>query len=96
MARVGGEEFSIILANQSLEQAYEKALKCLHKIRGEVFLHENHELSFTVSMGVAQIQPGETADSLLKRADSALYKSKNTGRNKVTVSNKSNFQPRVA
>ena len=96
VARVGGEEFSIILPNQNLEQAVLKATQCLARIRGEVFLHENHQLNFTVSMGIAQLTPGETKDSLLKRADMALYESKNTGRNKLTISKKSNFEPRVA
>ncbi len=85
VARIGGEEFAVILPNFSLEHAMVRAEEALVKIRKEVFVQDKLEIKFTVSMGIAQLLQNETTDQWLKRADSALYHSKQTGRNKYTV-----------
>lgn len=85
LARIGGEEFAIILPDFTTEHAQKKAEDVLNKVRGEVFVHENHQIRFTVSIGIAQVCEGETIAAWIKRADLALYNSKNTGRNKFTV-----------
>jgi diguanylate cyclase (GGDEF)-like protein len=85
VARVGGEEFAIILPDYRVEDAVRKAEEGLARIRREKFIHGNHEIKFTVSMGIAQLNPNETADQWMKRADQALYQSKNSGRNKYTI-----------
>lgn len=85
VARVGGEEFAVILPDYSTEAATQKAEQLMSVIRKEVFVQEKMEIRFTVSIGVAQRAPQEGMDSWLKRADQALYQSKNTGRNKLTV-----------
>ncbi len=86
VARIGGEEFAIVLADHALPQAIKRAEEAMTKIRKEVFVKDNMELRFTVSMGIAQLNTGETVDQWMKRADSALYESKNSGRNRYTVS----------
>ncbi len=96
VARVGGEEFNVLLPGKTIEEATAKAKYCLSKIRGEVFLKDDLELKFTVSMGIAQYTGRENKETFLKRADDALYESKNTGRNKFTISNPKNLQVRVA
>lgn len=86
VARIGGEEFAIILQDHALEHAVKRAEEVFARIRREAFIHEDKELRFTISMGIAQLVVGETADQWIKRADQALYDSKHGGRNKWTVS----------
>lgn len=88
VARVGGEEFVVILPDFRIEHAVKKAEQALEVIQKEVFIHESLELKFTASMGVAQLHEGEEIHDWLKRADEALYKSKNNGRNQITISYK--------
>ncbi len=85
LARIGGEEFAVILPGCSIEMAQVKAEAAMAQIRKEVFVHGKLEIRFTVSMGISQWVPGENVGSWLKRADLALYQSKNTGRNKYTL-----------
>jgi diguanylate cyclase (GGDEF)-like protein len=86
VARIGGEEFAVILPNFAAEHTLVKAEEALNKIRKEVFVHGELKIHFTVSMGIAQWIHNETVDQWIKRADSALYQSKQTGRNKYTLS----------
>lgn len=85
VARIGGEEFAIILPEISLEGALVLAEQALAKIRAETIVQEDMRIKFTLSMGIAALVSGESADTWLKRADAALYDSKNSGRNKYTV-----------
>lgn len=88
IARLGGEEFGVILPGCNIEAAVKMAEEAMARIRKEVFVQDKLEIKFTVSMGIAEITTGETADSWYKRADEALYQSKQTGRNKYTLSQK--------
>jgi diguanylate cyclase len=85
VARIGGEEFVVVLPNHSIESAVLRAEQALVRIREESFIHGNLDIRFTVSMGIAQLQEKENSSDWLKRADTALYQSKNSGRNKYTV-----------
>ncbi|RYZ79163.1 MAG: GGDEF domain-containing protein, partial [Proteobacteria bacterium] len=96
VARIGGEEFAVILPNFNVENAIIRAEEAMTKIRNEVFVHDKLEIKFTVSMGIAQLLPNETAEAWLKRADTALYQSKQTGRNKYTVAGQSALIKSVA
>lgn len=84
IARYGGEEFVLVLAYPDIREA----LSCVERIRdlisGTSFPGLPADFSVTVSMGLTRYQPGETIDSLLIRADDALYRAKRTGKN-VTV-----------
>ena len=87
-ARYGGEEFAIILPDTPLNGA----LRLMEKIRKTV---ESSKLvrtgsrepigRITVSAGVASYRPDEEIKNLVERADKALYRSKNSGRNRVTA-----------
>ena len=78
--RWGGEEFVILLPHTSLDTA----LQIAESIRAAVARITIPGLPrFTVSIGVARHNPGETIDELFKRVDDALYRAKNDGRNKV-------------
>jgi diguanylate cyclase (GGDEF)-like protein len=86
-ARHGGEEFALLLPETSLEQAIEVAEK-IHKILAEIVYSDNegNNFSVTLSLGVASKEPCDTThDNMVARADRAMYLSKNTGRNSVSV-----------
>lgn len=85
VARVGGEEFAIVLPAHSIEQSVQRADEAQNLIRKEVFVQGEIEIRFTVSMGIAQQLEKESVSDWLKRADTALYQSKNSGRNKFTL-----------
>jgi diguanylate cyclase (GGDEF)-like protein len=80
-ARWGGEEFVILLPLTPIEGALLQA----NRLRNAFAADVERELSMTVtaSFGVAQLQEGEDAEALIKRADKALYRAKEEGRNRV-------------
>ena len=86
-ARYGGEEFAMIFPGESLPEV-EAVLEAVRKEIGSRALRRrstNDDLgAVTVSIGFAHWRGGETATSLLGRADAALYASKRSGRNRVT------------
>lgn len=86
VCRIGGEEFAVILPNHAVEHAVHRAEEAQKRIRKEAFIQGTVSIKFTVSIGIAQLLPNETASEWMKRADLALYQSKNTGRDKYTVS----------
>ncbi len=81
VGRVGGEEFLIVLENQSLEHAKDIA----ERIRLSVAEKEHTSLfiSATISLGVIEIAPNETSEQAAKRVDLHLYEAKRGGRNAV-------------
>lgn len=79
-ARWGGEEFVLVCRNTALQEAIlvaEKLRKGIQEYR------LGSEGSVSASFGVATIQAGETLDQIFNRVDSALYRAKHTGRNRV-------------
>ncbi len=83
IGRYGGEEFAIILPESNIEVA----TKLLDDVRQNFsqITQQNHEVQFfcTLSAGVTQLSPNDSLDSVINRADAALYEAKNAGRNKV-------------
>ena len=96
VARIGGEEFAVILPSHTVDHAVVRAEDAMNRIRKEVYVQDGKELRFTVSMGIAQLQDGETTDQWIKRADSALYESKHGGRNRYTIAQPATGLNRVA
>lgn len=84
VARWGGEEFIILLSNVDLDGLRAVAEKLCAIVKTSAFRVDSHLLQVTVSIGGALIQPGEDTASLLRRADQHLYRSKQTGRDRVT------------
>jgi two-component system cell cycle response regulator len=85
-ARYGGEEFVVLLSNTSATAAQEIAEKIRASIETHAFIYEGKRLPVTTSLGVAEMSSSvESSSGLLKLADKALYTSKNSGRNRVTV-----------
>lgn len=82
--RTGGEEFSIILPQTDLQGGWKIADRLREKISQRIVKTDSVQFNYTVSAGVSMIQPDDkTIESLLKRADSALYSAKEMGRNRV-------------
>ncbi|MGE8655868.1 MAG: diguanylate cyclase [Achromobacter sp.] len=83
--RWGGEEFVIVLADCPIADAVELA----SRIRARVQAYRDGEIgSVTLSLGVAQFDPGETIEALIARADAALYDAKRAGRDRLAVAPK--------
>ncbi|WP_447802196.1 GGDEF domain-containing protein [Pseudomonas serbica] len=83
--RYGGEEFLILLSNTSREAAalVGERLRCAAQT--EDYPADGCTVELTVSLGCSTLLPGESAESLLRRADSALYVAKREGRNRLTM-----------
>ena len=83
-ARYGGEEFVILMPGSGLAEAELAAERMRRNVANTPFkLAADLELPVTVSIGLAQASSGEAMDSLLRRADAALYEAKTDGRNRV-------------
>jgi two-component system cell cycle response regulator len=83
-ARYGGEEFVILLPNTNLKQAFEISERLRKLIEENAFMYESKRLPVTASIGVADYRKGvNTGTDLFKRADKAVYISKEGGRNQV-------------
>jgi diguanylate cyclase len=96
LARIGGEEFAVILPDYQVEHCMKKAEELLQHVRKSVIIQGNMQIHFTVSMGIAELLPQESIEAWVKRADSALYDSKNSGRNRFTVATKDQKPTKVA
>lgn len=83
IARFGGEEFVLLMPDSALTDALAVGEVLRAAIEACPFHFKGEPVTITVSMGVAQFQPGERSDLALKRADEALYRAKAAGRNQV-------------
>lgn len=84
LARYGGEEFVVIMPETDKSGALAVAERTRRAIADHVFNFNNLEpLNVTVSVGVGEMPPAKTKEDLIKQADDALYRAKETGRNRV-------------
>jgi diguanylate cyclase (GGDEF)-like protein len=83
MARVGGEEFIIILPDTNLKSAYQLAQRLRAGFSETVLPAGSSDLQITCSYGVAQRYPEEKARVFMERVDKLLYRAKGEGRNTV-------------
>lgn len=83
-ARVGGEEFALILPHALLPGAISAVERLRKQIAGTAFDHDGCRLpQVTVSLGLVALEPGVDPEQLLARADVALYAAKQSGRNRT-------------
>jgi two-component system cell cycle response regulator len=90
VARIGGEEFAIVLPETNYEQALDVARKLRASVANTNFAAENRSVEITASFGLCGLESvplgvRKIAENLVKVADAALYRSKNAGRNRVTA-----------
>lgn len=85
VARYGGEEFVILLPGIDLAEATSTIERLQRELTKKFFLHENERVLVTFSAGVAQRAPQEPQEEVIGRADKAMYKAKQTGKNRVLV-----------
>ncbi len=85
IARFGGEEFLILLPETTVEAAANTMTRVQRELTKHFFLHDNEKVMITFSCGVALRKPNEDQTELVKRADEAMYKAKQTGKNRVVV-----------
>ncbi|TFC93626.1 MULTISPECIES: GGDEF domain-containing protein [Cryobacterium] len=83
--RVGGEEFLLVFADTTLEQAELVCGRLLASVRDYHWGALAPRLACTVSVGVAELMPGETVVGWLARADAALYAAKDAGRDQLAT-----------
>lgn len=88
--RYGGEEFVILLADTTAENAKIFAERLRQKVSQSVVTYNGVDLSYTISLGIAEVDPSvKTYEKWIENADTALYRSKEEGRNKVSLHPKS-------
>lgn len=80
--RYGGEEFVVAAPHTALGNATLLAEKLRLIVAGKPF---PHGIAGSISLGVAELRPGESVEELMARVDAALYTAKNAGRNRVAV-----------
>lgn len=89
VARVGGEEFVVVMPETEIDHAVEVGDRIRKAVESLPFKisHEQGYLDKTISLGMAFLKPdnSDTVDELMKRADDMLYKAKNSGRNRLEV-----------
>ena len=86
--RYGGEEFLVILAESGAEDSILAAERIRKAVENHIFIHEDQEIRVCISVGIGRIRKQDgNEQKVVNRADMALYRAKNKGRNRVV------FQP---
>jgi diguanylate cyclase len=85
IARYGGEEFVALMPETSTAEAKIIAEKLRKKVERSPFNFKKEPIQITVSFGISEFAPGESADEVFSRADKALYSAKEKGRNQVQL-----------
>lgn len=83
VGRYGGEEFVMLLAETNLEAARIIAERLRQGVMKAPFITDAGNITITSSIGVAEARSADTLETLIERADAALYRAKNSGRNRV-------------
>ncbi|MFN4342749.1 MAG: diguanylate cyclase [Azonexus sp.] len=85
VARYGGEEFVILLPDTPLADASAVLTRLQRELTKKFFLHGNDKVLITFSAGVTRMRHDDSRESVIKRADEAMYKAKQTGKNRVVA-----------
>ena len=86
VARIGGEEFAFVLPETSLDEAVKLVERLRVEIANTAVVHNTVAVKITASFGICScLVKNETLESMLTKADDALYMAKNKGRNQVEI-----------
>lgn len=85
IGRYGGEEFLMLLPNANLATARDVAERVRQRINSDAIHSDKARISVSISLGIAQARREDTVNSLIERADAALYAAKLAGRDCVRV-----------
>lgn len=85
VARWGGEEFLVLLPGTEVDEAQQVAERLRAGVQALVEVDGRRELGLGITLGLAELQPGESIEQALMRADRALYEGKQAGRNRVIL-----------
>jgi len=83
--RFGGEEFVILLSDTNIDGAAIMAERIRNKIENHIIAYGMDVIKLTASLGVSSLKGNDTTESLIKRADAAMYTAKEKGRNQVQL-----------
>jgi len=85
--RLGGEEFGVLLTGSGLDDAYAVAERIRKEVMELAVEHGGETMHFTISIGLVSLASamGSSVEAMMKKADTALYQAKNSGRNRVCV-----------
>jgi diguanylate cyclase (GGDEF)-like protein len=82
--RYGGEEFLVILAESGVDESIQAAERIRKAVASHLFIHEDQEIQVHISVGIGRIHKQDGDEhQVVRRADMALYRAKNEGRNRV-------------
>jgi len=87
VARYGGEEFVILLPDTDIENAVEAGIRLQRELTKMFFMHDNKRILVNFSAGVALYRAGENQSAVIQRADKAMYRAKELGKNRVIAEN---------
>jgi diguanylate cyclase (GGDEF)-like protein len=76
VARIGGDEFGVLLESSDEHAAQETAARLIEQISACEFLHDGEALPLSVAIGVGMIDSLDTPDAVMERADEAMYRRK--------------------
>ncbi len=83
-ARIGGDELLVVLSGvHDLDEATAIAAKIRASVARPIVLSRDRQVEVSLSVGVALLRAGESADQLLERADAAMYEAKRAGRDRI-------------
>jgi len=85
VARFGGEEFVVLLPDTDMEEAANIITRLQRQLTKKFFMHNNERLLITFSAGIALFKLQELQESVIRRADQAMYLAKKLGKNRVVT-----------
>ena len=85
LGRYGGEEFVLLITDLDLTEARKLMERIRENMEQSSIYYDGNELKITCSIGLAQFTENDTLETSIKKADEALYKAKNSGRNQVQI-----------
>ncbi len=89
-ARIGGEEFAILLSQTNSDEAYLLAERIRKEIENVFITYDGQDIFVTTSIGISESKQSDTEfENIFSRADMALYQAKNLGRNRTCYSDNS-------